>query len=207
MKNETKGGAIDERVVVVPTGQAHAVGTARVRIKRTAPAVANRRHIEPVGAWRQINAQSRNLDHEFDKTEPAPACRSNYRRCCHAAGDHRPAVPFGDATANFPGRARNVGILQIVREDRCHMPSGAGHDEIVIDTGLLDKRVLLVSETVDVIKVTVIPKWATWAGRTVGRTCSCCRRSRRWRAHATRVSYFQAVGQGGDAARELGGRA
>ena len=181
MENETKVGAVDERVVVVATGQAHAVGTARVRIKRTATAVANRRHIEPVGAWRQINAQSRNLDHEFGKAEPAPPSRCHYRRCGRAAGHHRAPVPFGHSAANFPRRTRNVGIRQIVREDRCYMPSGSGHDEVVIDTGLAHKRVHLVSQTVNAIKVPVIPKWT---GRTVpsaGRTCRRCRRSWRWR--------------------------
>src|ERR1043166_541304 len=172
---------MDERVVVVPTGQPNAVGTARVRIKRSATAVAYRRHIEPVSPWRQIYAQSRYLNHEFGKAEPAPPSRSYYRRCCHAAGHQRAAVPFAHSTANFPRRTRNGGVLQIVRKDRCNMPSGTGHDEIVIDTGLRDQRVLLVSQTVDVIKVTVLPKWAGTAGRTCRRRCwrGCSRRRRR----------------------------
>src|SRR5207249_8657941 len=53
-KVSAKEVAIEERVLIVATWRAHAVGTARGRVKRTAPAVAaNRRDIEPVGAWRQ----------------------------------------------------------------------------------------------------------------------------------------------------------
>ena len=47
-KEVAKEGAIEERVVVVATGRAHAVGAAGGRIKRTARAVADRRDIEPV---------------------------------------------------------------------------------------------------------------------------------------------------------------
>ena len=188
--------AIEERVQVVATWRAHAVGTARVRIKRTATEVADRRHIQPVGAWRQINVQSGNLDHEFLKTEPAPASISNYRRHCHAAGNQRAAVAFGDALPNFPGRAGNGGTRQIVGEDGCQSPSAAGHVEIVINTGefaFAQRGVVLVSETVDAIKVPVIPKWAGRTGRTCRRPCwrgcrcrckrvsSCCRRCWRWR--------------------------
>ena len=71
-----------------------------------------------------MNVQSGNLDHEFGKTEPAPPSRSNYRRYCRAAGYQRAAVAFGDALPNFPGRSGNVGIRQIVGEDRSHIPSG-----------------------------------------------------------------------------------
>ena len=41
------------------------------------------------------------------------------------------------------------------------MPSGAGHDEIVIDTGLADNRILLVREPIDPIKVAIVPKDTT----------------------------------------------
>ena len=120
-EDSPKEGAIKERVLVVATRRAHAVGPTGARIKRTARAVADRRDIEPVklACWqgRQVNVQSGNLDHVFGKTEPAPASRSNYRRCCHAAGDQRAAVPFGDAGANFPGRASYGGVRQIVGED------------------------------------------------------------------------------------------
>src|SRR5206468_10359798 len=54
--------AIEERVLVVATWRAHAVGTAGGRVKRTATEVADRRDIEPVDAWRQTNVQSNNLD-------------------------------------------------------------------------------------------------------------------------------------------------
>ena len=106
--------AIEERVLIVATWRPHAVGTAGGRVKRAAPEVADRRHIEPVRAWRQTNVQSGNLDHEFGNTEPAPACRSNYRRHCHAAGNQRAAVAFGDALPNFPGCAGNGRKRQIV---------------------------------------------------------------------------------------------
>ena len=109
--------AVEERVHVVATWRPHAVGPAGGRVKRTATEVADRRHIEEVGPWRQTNVQPRNLDHEFGKPEPAPPCRSNYRRHGHAAGNQRPAVAFGDPLPNFPGRAGNVGIRQIVGED------------------------------------------------------------------------------------------
>ena len=108
---------IPPRVHVVATWRAYAVGPAGGPVKRTARAVADRRHIEPVGAWRQTNVQSNNLDHVFGKTEPAPASRSNYRRHCHAAGNQRAAVAFGDALPNFPERAGNGGTRQIVGED------------------------------------------------------------------------------------------
>ena len=48
VKENAKEGAIPERVLVVATGRAHAVGAAGGRIKRTARAVADRRDIEPV---------------------------------------------------------------------------------------------------------------------------------------------------------------
>ena len=116
-----------------------------------------------------MNAQSGNLNHEFGKTEPAPPGRSNYRRYCRAAGYQRATVAFGDPLPNFPSRAGHVGVLQIVGEDRCHIPSAAGHDEIVINTGELaaaQRGVVLVSEPVDSVKVPVIPKWAGSAGYT-----------------------------------------
>src|SRR4029077_9863537 len=57
-----KVGAIEERVLVVATGRAHAVRAAGRRIKRTARAVADRRDIEPVvlACWqsRQDKVQS-----------------------------------------------------------------------------------------------------------------------------------------------------
>ena len=109
--------AVEERVQVVATWRPHAVGPLVVESNERPTEVADRRHIEEVGPWRQTNVQPRNLDHEFGKPEPAPPCRSNYRRHCHAAGNHRPAVAFGDALPNFPGRPGNVGIRQIVGED------------------------------------------------------------------------------------------
>src|SRR5204863_253042 len=75
-KVSAKEVAIEERVLVVATWRAHAVGTAGGRVKRTAREVADHRHIEPVGAWRQTNVQSGNFDHIFGKTEPAPPSRS-----------------------------------------------------------------------------------------------------------------------------------
>src|SRR5205814_9307888 len=77
-KVSAKEVAIEERVLVVATWRAHAVGPAGGRVKRTAREIADRRDIEPVGALRQTNIQPDNLDHVFGKTEPAPACRSNY---------------------------------------------------------------------------------------------------------------------------------
>jgi hypothetical protein len=79
-----------------------------------------------------------------------------------ATGDKRAAVPFGDPRADFPasggkaGRNRNT---QIIGVDGGYIPSGGGHDEIVISTGG-KPGVFPVSEAVDVIKVAVIPKWA-----------------------------------------------
>src|SRR5207248_7572990 len=143
------------------TWRAHAVGSAGGRVKRTAREVADRRHIEPVGAWRQIHVQPGNLHHEFGKPEPAPSSRSNYRRHCHAARYQRAAVSFRHALTDFPEGAGYGGIRQIVREDRCDIPSGAGHDEIVINTGELaaaQRGVVLVSQPVDAVKVAVIPK-------------------------------------------------
>ena len=101
--------AIEERVHVVATWRAHAVGPAGGRVKRTAREVANRGHIEPVVAFRQTNVQPGNLDPVFTKTKMAPK-KSNYRRHCHAAANQRAAVAFGHALPNFPGRAGNVGI-------------------------------------------------------------------------------------------------
>ena len=185
-KVSAKEVAIEERVLVVATWRAHAVGPAGGRVKRTAREVADRRDIEPVVAFRQTNVQSDNLDHVFTKTKIAPK-KSNYRRHCHAPGNQRAAVAFGHALPNFPGRAGNVGILQIVGKDRCHIPSGAaGHVEIVINTGELafaQRGVALVSKPVDAIKVPVIPKWA---GRTCRRPCwRRCRCRRPSAAHAT----------------------
>ena len=160
--------AIEERVLIVATWRPHAVGTAGGRVKRTAREVTDRRDIEPVVAFYQTNVQPGNLDPVFTKTKMAPK-KSNYRRHCHAAGYQRAAVAFGDALPNFPGRAGNDGILQIVREDRCQSPSAAGHVEIVINTGVLaaaQRGVLLVSEPVDAVKVPVIPKWTGTTGRT-----------------------------------------
>ena len=108
---------IPPRVHVVATWRAYAVGPAGGPVKRTARAVADRRHIEKVGACRQTDIQSGNLDHVFGIAEPAPASRSNYRRHCHAARNQCAVVSYGDALPNFPGRASNVGILQIVGED------------------------------------------------------------------------------------------
>ena len=115
-KVSAKEVAIEERVLVVATWRAHAVGPAGGRVKRTAREAADRRDIEPVRAWRQTNVQPGNLDPVFTKTKMAPK-KSNYRRHCHAAGNQRAAVAFGDALPNFPGRAGNVGIRQIVGED------------------------------------------------------------------------------------------
>ena len=162
--------AIEERVLIVTTRRPNAVGTAGGRVKRTARQIADRRHIEEVGPWRQIHVQPINRDHEFGKPKPAPACRSYYRRHCHAAGYQRPTVAFGDALPNFPRRPGNVGIRQVVRKDGCYGPSAAGHVEIVINTAELptaQRRIVLVREPVDAVKVSVIPKWT---GRT-RRTC------------------------------------
>src|SRR5437867_13347231 len=71
-KVSAKEVAIEERVHVVATWRAHAVDTASGRVIRTATEVADRRDIEPVGAWRQTNVQSDNLDHVFTKIQPAP---------------------------------------------------------------------------------------------------------------------------------------
>jgi hypothetical protein len=162
--------AIEERVLIVATWRAHAVGTAGGRVKRTAREVTDRRDIEPVVAFYQTNVQPGNLDPVFTKTKTAPK-KSNYRGHCHAAGNQRAAVAFGHALPNFPCRAGNVGILQVVGEDGCHIPFGAaGHVEIIVNTvelAVAQGGVLLVSEPVDAIEIPVIPKWA---GRT-GRTC------------------------------------
>src|SRR5206468_3684765 len=161
--------------------------------------------------------------YEFLKTEPAPASISNYRRHCHAAGNQRAAVAFGDALPNFPGRAGNLGIRQIVGEDGCHSPpAAAGHVEIVINTGVLadaQEGVLLVSERVDAIKVPVIPKCAARTGRACRCPCwrgcrcrcrrvsSCCRRCWHWcrRSLAAR-STIHAHGEVGRLALIGGGR-
>src|SRR5205085_1484037 len=151
-KVSAKEVAVEERVHVVATWRAYAVGPAGGRVKRTTGEIADRRHIEPVSAWRQTHVQSGNLHHVFDKPEPAPASRSNYRRHCHAAGNQRAAVPFGHALTDFPEGAGNIGIRQIVREDGCHTPSGTGDDEIVINTGELaaaQRGVVLVSKAVN----------------------------------------------------------
>ena len=83
-EGDTKEVAVEERVLVVAAGRAHAVGAAGVRVKGTAREVADRRDIEPVelACWqdRQGNAQPGDFDLEFGKPEPAPARRSNYRR-------------------------------------------------------------------------------------------------------------------------------
>src|SRR5206468_8687848 len=64
--------AIEERVLVVATWRPHAVGSAGGRVKRTARAVANRCHIEPVVAFRQTNIQRLNLDHVFRNFKTPP---------------------------------------------------------------------------------------------------------------------------------------
>src|ERR1700730_14015009 len=101
-----KVGAIEERILVVATGAAHAVGSAGCRIKRTARAVADRRDIEPVvlagGQHWQKNVQTRNLDLECTTIYATLIRLSNYRRVRGAAGDQGAAVPFGDASADFP---------------------------------------------------------------------------------------------------------
>ena len=66
-------------------------------------------------AFRQTNVQPNNLDSVFTKLNAFN--KSNHRRHCHAAGNQRAAVAFGDALPNFPRRSGNVSILKIVRED------------------------------------------------------------------------------------------
>ena len=163
--------AIEERVLVVATGRpdaVHARGGRDGRVKGSAREVADRRDIEPVelACWigRQVNVQPDDFDLEFGKPEPAPARRSNYRRCCHAAGHQSPACgKQSGAGSNFPGRPGNVGILQIIGEDFRYSPPSASHVEIVIHTGELARAqggIPLVRQAVDAIKVAVIPKWA-----------------------------------------------
>ena len=61
---------------------------------------------------------------------------------------------------------RWAGNHQIIGEDGCHIPpQGGGHVEIVINSGLGNNGVSLVSEPVDVVIVAVIPKAA---GRRLG---------------------------------------
>src|SRR5437762_13909627 len=86
-KVSAKEVAIEERVLIVATWRAHAVGTARVRVKRAAAAVADNRSEERRVGRRRSNVKPGNLDNEFLKTEPAPASISNYRRHCHSAGN------------------------------------------------------------------------------------------------------------------------
>ena len=89
----------------------------------------DRRDIEPLelasGQSRQLNVQPGDLDHVFGKTEPAPAGRNNYGRLCAAGGDQGAGVPFEDAGANFPSRAGNNCVRQIIGEESRHIPRGA----------------------------------------------------------------------------------
>ena len=77
-EGDAKEVAIEERVLVVATGRADAVGANAVsdgRIKGTAREVANRRDIEPVelACWqdRQENVQPGDLNLEFAKPDSA----------------------------------------------------------------------------------------------------------------------------------------
>ena len=177
---------IEKGHTVVSTRRAHAVSAAGSCDQRAARAITYRRDIEPVelACWRgrQENVQPRDFDLEFGKTESAPASRTNYRRCCAAAGDQRATgTTKVGAASNFPDRAGNVGVLQIIGEDFRYSPPGAGHVEIVIHTGELagaQGGVPLVSEAVHQIKVAVIPKWAR---RCRSRCWYRCRRSGRCR--------------------------
>src|SRR5438552_14159179 len=82
------------------------------------------------------------------------------------------------------------------------MPAQRGsHIEIVINSGLANKGISLVSESVDAIKVTVIPK-AAWrrlgiSGRVQGERCGQCEREQRgsWRTRHYFAENEQALGK------------
>jgi len=163
--------AIPPRIAVVARGRAHGVRPAGGRLKRLAADVErhNRDDSEEVelACWQSIqrNVQPADQDLVFEETEPAPAGRSNGCGVC-AADDHRAAVPFGDASADFPLRGGNCGIQasgqKSIAEETCHSPLATGRPgEIVIDTAKLARAELtlkLVSAAVASIKVPVIPK-------------------------------------------------
>src|SRR5206468_9212684 len=113
-KVSAKEVAIEERVLVVATWRAHAVGPAGGLVIPTARAIAVPRDIEPVVAWRQTNVQSNNLDHVFGKTEPAPAEMG--RASCRGSGSSsRGAASFsGNALRRFRDRAVNGGTPHVV---------------------------------------------------------------------------------------------
>ena len=99
------------------------------------------------------------MDSVFGETEPAPAGSSNYTGVC-ATGDKRAAVPFGDPRADFPargGKARGNRNTQIIGKGGGYSPPAGGHDEIVINAAV-KPGVKPVSQTIDVIKIAVIPK-------------------------------------------------
>src|SRR5207247_2940984 len=64
-KVSAKEVAIEERVLVVATWRAHAVGPAGGHVKGTAREVADRRYIEPVRPWRQTTSPADNPNQYF----------------------------------------------------------------------------------------------------------------------------------------------
>src|SRR4029077_7844341 len=69
-------------------------------------------------------------------------------------------VARGNSLPDFPGSAGHVRVLKIIGEHRGHIPSArVCHQKIIINMGVFTSRgVLLVGETVDTVKVAIVPK-------------------------------------------------
>ena len=160
--------AVKEGIPVVATGITYAACAGGVRREGTTIAAANWRDIEEVGARREANAaQVEGVDRVFRKTEVAGIMENNLEVVSghRTTGNQCTTVACRYALADRPLNAIDTShTIVIIGIDTGYVPHlTLRDDKIIKNVGVLaeaEGAVPLVGESVDVIKVTVVPKAA-----------------------------------------------
>jgi hypothetical protein len=156
--------AVEEGIPVVATGVAYAACARGVRGKGTTVAAANWRDIEKVGARRQTYIYVQDADCVFRITEVAGIMEKNLvvasggrttgNQCTTVAGRY----PLADRPLNASVASHTIVVIGI---DTAYVPYlTRWNDKIIKNVGVLanaERAVPLVGESIDVIKVAVVP--------------------------------------------------